>query len=304
MTDLIAVTRTRFLTAALLLGAVYLWCCEHRFVEVHVVDETSSPVAGARVTVGFFMPRTGLGATIKGSSGFTGKSGVFSIRRGGVNISGVLVEKEGYYPSRIGFGGTVDVHRFVLKKIGNPVPLCVRSVVLSKPPEIGKPVAFDFEIGDWLPPYGEGKRSDIIFVREGSYAEDMNDFDVTISVRFSEPDDGFVETFADNSGSDLRLPRMAPEGTYMTHLVRRQRPGASNFDTSRAYFLRLRSSRDSAGVVAGNFAKIVGDMDLPPDGRIRFQYYFNPVRGSRNLEFDRSRNLTTWGQTGAFLNLP
>lgn len=231
-------------------------------IVIHVADEGSAPVPDATVEVGFFGPSAGLGPTFLGISGVTDVTGRFVAKRCGVNVSGISVEKTGYYKSKMEFGGSASSFNFTLKRIGNPVPLFVKSVELKRNLSIGNWIGYDFEIGDWCPPHGIGVRSDIIFSRQGFFVDNWKAFDVSYSVRFNEGEDGIQEAaFDEKSGSILRLPREAPSEGYVSTMQRRIYRTAESgtigggHRTNCAYFIRVRSSREGERVVATEDSK-------------------------------------------------
>jgi hypothetical protein len=71
------------------------------------------------------------------------------------------------------------------------------------------------------------------------------------------------------------------------------------------FFLRTRVRLDANGkIVSANYAKVVGDFYLVPQGSLMFSYYFNPVPNDRNLEFDPKRNLFPANFPGANVGDP
>jgi hypothetical protein len=51
---------------------------------------------------------------------------------------------------------------------------------------------------------------------------------------------------------------------------------------------------DSSGnIISANYGKIQGDFSVARNGKLKFIYYYNPD-GTRNLEFDKKKNLFNW----------
>lgn len=279
-------------------------------VVVQVVDEASAPVFDASVRVGFFGPRDGLTPSFLGVSGATDRMGRFVTQRKGDAVSGISIHKSGYYESRNQTGGFVYSYNFILKRIGDAVPLFVKTVEFSRTLPAGGTARYDFEIGDWCPPYGKGIKSDVVFSRQGSFVDNAKPFDVTFTISFAEVDDGIQEAaFDETSGSILRLPREAPVDGYVSSIQRRiyrtDETGTigGGHRINRGYFIRVRSVR-TGGLVVANYVKILGDFYLRPDGSFQFNYYFNPRRGEKNLEWDMKNNLFKGLRRDEFVSEP
>jgi len=222
--------------------------------------------------------------------------------------------------------------KLILKPIVNPVPMLARRAELQadkfKPHEIGKPVGYDLMIGDWVSPYGNGETSDFLFQydrtltqtvtnRSITYVtgtatwknEAQNLYDNRLSLRFSNDGDG-IQRVAASSGSELRLPRVAPLDGYQELLTKRvsselstnteSKLGLSrhvktdnDYDKDADYFFRVRTRKDAKGTITNAlYGKIYGDFsENLGSGAIRFTYYLNPEPNSRNMEFNTRSNL-------------
>lgn len=201
---------------------------------------------------------------------------------------------------------TVEV---VLKPILKPVPMYARKVgEITAPCEIpvsDKPVGFDLQVGDWIAPHGQGRVSDLLFnvTERVTFVTTEKPFDLSLAITFSNEGDGIQSVRAPiDQGSELRLPRYAPESDYETCLLKRvARIEGKAIDTDisedQNYFFRVRTVLDEKGrIKSAVYGKIVGDVQFWGNRRVRFTYYLNPAALDRNMEFDPRNNL--------FANLP
>jgi len=260
-------------------------CQPTRTVKVTVVGEDGEPIPGAEVLVGFVGYKND-----KTEKGPTNEAGVFEAT--GVADLRMLtrIKKEGYYETVKDRLNRKEDHDLVLtlrKKI-NPIPLYAkRWEIITK--NFNKKLGFDFEVGDWVGPYGQGKKTDIYF--EISYtSKDIWNFDYRLEVSFPNEEDG-IQPFETVKYSELRSPYQAPLGGYerkWLYLASRngkKAPSKNNGVLGRNYWMRIRSRADDDGnLISAHYVKIYGEF---PD----LHYYFNPRRNDRNLEFDPGKNL-------------
>jgi hypothetical protein len=201
---------------------------------------------------------------------------------------------------------TIDL---VLKPIINPTPMYARRIgqlpeALSVP-VLDAPVGFDLMAADWVTPYGKGSVGDLIFtVTESVPFTGVNQpFDVTATVSFSNTGDGIQSVRAPiNKGSDLRLPRYAPQDGYQTILMKETKrpaigqPIDSGTREDQNYFFRVRTVVDENGKIkSALYGKIIGDIVVDPfhtkTALIQFSYCLNPNPNDRNMEFDPKKDL-------------
>lgn len=312
---------------ALGLSLSVVWCQERPKAQIAftVVSDAGVPVEGAEIsafTFDHWQPSEGFGKDISSKTvGTTDKTGEFVLTAPSVRGDFTYhVSKPGFYISRglkYKFLKAMSNQwqpwnpsvKTELLRIIKPIPLCVKRVVevigdAIPLPAFGIPVGYDFEVGDWIAPYGKGKISDIRFQLDGKHENLDEHYDAKLSVTFSNPQDGLI--LQEATGSTLRLPHQAPENGYKPDLVKRKarlpvtRKGVDEGvddivdDTkpTENYFLRIRTVVNEKGeIVSANYAKIHGPFEWYPNGKMRFQYYFNPTANYRNLEFDPARNL-------------
>lgn len=282
---------------------------------VRVVDEKKVPVENATVGVSFELPSTnGAGVRVQGQQATTNKEGIANFE--GKTVGGYVscgARMNGYYLTNgivYVFSGkkdgrylpenpTVDV---VLKKIGDPIPMYARKVA-TEIPAVDQVIGFDLMIGDWVAPHGRGLRGDLLCKVVRRFVN-WKDHDVALEITFPNEKDGLfpiIEKTPPTRGSELRLPRAAPEDGYQNRLItgiRRQPGGPSNEDArpEMNYFFRVRTVLDEKGSIkSALYGKMHGDIRLDPINSktcfIIFDSYLNPTSNDRNVEWDRSRDL-------------
>lgn len=205
-------------------------------------------------------------------------------------------------------------------------------------PVLGEWCGYDFEIGDWVSPHGNGKVTDVLiffdreFVRfdasgwqqtleqrrefsKKAYAvrgEEWTEekfrlksglWNLVFKVAFPNEKEGIIlveDGF--NEHSVLRMPHMAYEEGYVSEYGYQI---TSNEYLKRrddiGFFLRTRVVLDRQGnIESANYAKIYEDFKVTIDGKIEFAYYFNVTPNDRNLEFDPKQNLFPESEPGTF----
>lgn len=286
-------------------------------ITVKVVGEDGMPLAGINASSGFEMPnKNGVGTSTSGAQGVTDREGRVTFKRPTAN--GFVYYGscgDGYYRTSnltyqfkahkdgqwVPENPTMTV---VLKKVGNPVAMFARKVA-TEIPAVDQIIGFDLMIGDWVMPHGKGLRGDLLCKVARRFVN-WKDHDVALEITFPTEKDGFapiIEKTPPARGSELRLPRTAPEDGYQNKLntgIRRQPGGSSNEDAKPEmnYFFRVRTVLDEKGnIKSALYGKIHGDFRLDPINSktcfIIFEPYLNPTPNDRNVEWDRNRNLAT-----------
>jgi len=294
---------------------------------VRVLDEDGLPVSNATLTVGFNRPKPygdGAGEEVYDSLVTkTDTNGMCSVRgraRGSVHWG---VEKEGYYRTlgmrceftnqRLGrLEPWEKVYEVTLRKRVRPTAMYARSLSNAEPPlripAMAQSIGFDLIRSDWVWPGRRGEVQDFVIRLDTEPAQMPPGYydkhprairhqDMTLTVAFTNGRDGLQSVMAlPYQGSELRLPRFAPEGGYGTSIVSRYRVGPplqNDMDCeSQNYFFRIRSATNESGaVVRGLYGKIYGPFRYRPNGVIEFNYYVNPESNDRNMEYDPAKNL-------------
>ena len=286
-------------------------------ITVRAVDEDGNPVPGSKAGGAFEVPkRGGFGTESVALEGITDNEGKFIST--GQTSSGIVsygAGKDGYYRTanlRYLFKEKAGVQwqppnpvvEVMLKRIVNPIPMFAKRVE-TKMPEDAAPVGFDLQAGDWVAPYGKGTVKDFIFTVNRTITSDR-DYRATLVLRFSNEGDGLVPVRDPKSlGSELLLPRTAPEGDYEPERIWNcgRAPTDSGPDVFgrpsevMAYFFRVRTVLDEKGrVKSALYGKMHGDILLyigtkAPKAGLGFTCYLNPTPNDRNVEFDPNRNL-------------
>ena len=276
-----------------------------------MVDDEGRPISGARA---------GIGIGVVTSVGVEGKSdaqGIFVGQVTGWGGLGYGADKPGYYDFHAG----LDVRNVrrgplyrwepwnptviaTLRPILNPVPMYVRYVGMKIPSLMTK-YGFDLEMGDYVGPHGRGAKPDVYFtIKYWMERDGEKEIPITsLKIEFPNEGDGILGHLEDTSGgakgSNFKLPRFAPESGYQGTWIEVYGgvgPKATwQRNTMQNYIFRVRTRLDENGQVkSALYGKIRGyfTYQYRPDqsSDLFFTYYLNPD-GTRNLEFDPSRNL-------------
>ncbi len=291
-------------------------------ITFHATTDDGTPVSNVNVTASTFLrwqQGEGFGKDVyQDTKGKTDKDGIttinFASERGDVRYG--IYDVPGYYSTRNleyqfkkvegdkwqPWNPTVDV---VLKPIINPIAMYARRMGdITKPlliPAVGQPIGFDLVAGDWVAPHGQGSTADFIFTLKENvpYVSVDKPFGATLRISFSNKGDGIQSVLVPiNKGSELRLPRYAPEEGYESTLVkeigRAAEGNAINSGTreDQNYFFRVRTVLDEDGKIkSALYGKIDGDIQFWGNRKARFNYYLNPNPNDRNMEFDTKQNL-------------
>jgi len=307
-------------------------------VTFRVLDESGARIAGAAVNIGIDSLLHADG--YNNYRGETDSEGLFVVESRGRGCTEIVVSKEGYYPSRpeVGWDGELNpggaemqktggfkpwnpIVDVILKKVGNPIPMMVRLESLHFAPKMGEEIGFDLLVGDWVEPNGKGKVSDL-FVRFESQFVNEEDFKTGLTIRFSNPNDGFCSLDKlTGEESLLRYPRVASGDEY---LVKNIFFAANSADVVRervpvGYIFRIRSKVDpqTQAIVSAFYGKVVslgkyGARSAPikivpyvwknrmidSTPAFQFNYYVNPTSNDRNLEYDQHTNLAPGAEKG------
>ncbi len=279
-----------------------------RFV-FRVVDADGLPVENASIQASFGEKWGGW------NKGATDSNGVFAVE--GISAGEMIynIRKQNYYDTDSGYkwGGADEIiiedgkwlpwgvtNSVILKKIRNPVAMCVKHVE-SKLPALNQPCSYDFKIGDWVAPFGKGEIEDVVFLVTKKRISTWTDFDGALSVCFKNKSDGFRERDKESAtGSLFAWSYETPTNGYFQNLSINigYVPGQQYYETnqSSACYFRTRSVTNNHGeVVSANYGKIIGsivfDVRDTPTAFVKFTYYFNPIMNDRNIEFDPEKNL-------------
>jgi len=271
-----------------------------------VVSEKGDPIEGVDTGVGFEV-NTISGIESNSSRGLTGSDGRFSARGDCDGIMFFNARKAGYYYSSsrydfktknlFGWQPWNPELKVVLRKIENPIPMYARKTDNLMIPVVGEPIGFDMVAFDWVSPYGKGHKSDFIFTVEKE-VKSKREFTSKLIIEFDNEYDG-IQVFKEKwfYGSEMKLPRFAPETGYAKSMELKfdNSPVCGISKTSEKddnYIFRIRSKEENGKIIA-MYGKIIGPIKFEPRNETAnfiFKYYLNPDY-TRNLEFDPKRNL-------------
>jgi hypothetical protein len=296
------------------------------------VDESNRPISDADASIGYYVPDVDVAGELHSDwqeiKGITDSNGIFVVRHKGSFPSGYKAGKTGYYSSRgsrEGIGLDDDdpakwhqTMTLVLKKKINPVPMYVNRVDIAhnKPPAFDKPIGFDLTVGDWIGPYGQGKKPYMFFTWHVDYDTNSVTYgrhgrEEKMTISFPNPGDGIQEfdfpqhvnkrLSEGNEWSELHFPQLAPTDGYQPELVKLSRwnyhhlPNEYDYDHVRKnYLLRVNTVTDGKGrVISAEYGKIYGDFDEA------LTTYLNPEPDSRELEYNM-HNLGPGGNNSYF----
>lgn len=277
-----------------------------------VIDEGGQPVRCAEVTIDFLVGQAGgWGTRDLTHSGLTNSDGTFTASDQSGGAASLSVTKAGHYRSYRGrylFREKKNAHweplNPTVQMILKPVPMYARKVDAVKIPVVGETVGFGLVESDWVAPHGNGIVPDLVFTLRKKFVDVQKPFEASLEMSFSNVGDGIQPTIAPpHIGSELRLPRFAPEAGYQSELVKRTSRTAADQMILPAdkedfnYFFRVRTPNIDGKIVSTNYGKI--DRDIKFDiinsdtALLFFTYYLNPRSNDRNMEFDPKQNLFT-----------
>ena len=313
------------LTASAFTGSVFAAPLKTASFIVRTVDEEGRPVSNAVVEIGFnqgYGP--GMIHEFKKMSATTDTNGLCTLAGKCDGTLGGNVHKSGYYRSllnNISITNSTLTHwlpidkeyKVILRPILNPIAMHAKMLHGIPIPAIGVLLSYDLEQGDWLPPYGNGQVADLIFKMDCEFGEQLpagenvRVFHATLTMTFSNEDDGIIE-FPDpqpeRGGSIFRLPRFAPEIGYTNRwsLYGFETETESSYSENAKrgnlnYFYRVRTKKDETGkIISAHYGKIRGPINFGAYAKgtsLNITYYFNPTPLDRNTEFDPKQNLFT-----------
>jgi hypothetical protein len=282
-------------------------------VTFRVVDDRGQTVPDARVRGAFWN---------HGKKGYdfeqkTDNNGLVALQNTCVGDLNFTIEKDGHYETRLRYwffktwfdcvengqwmpwNPTIEV---VLKRKVNPVAMYVARSPSEwdiTVPILDMPIGFDFEKGDWLPPFGNGIHNDIQIKREFAQQGKANlDLKAVLTLSFTNELCGLYE-MVKNRANGLQSSYCADiNGVFVKERVFTYNRAddkifESSFLTEDKYLVfRTRAKLDRDGKLANaHYGKIYGRIDVNRKGRLVLQYYFNPNANDPNLEADTTKNL-------------
>ena len=209
----------------------------------------------------------------------------------------------------------------ILRERKNPIPLVVKKVGISFPAE-NVWIGFDFEVGQFVAPYGEGKKSDILFkvncdgdteISERWKTIRYKTVDSTLWIKFPDAGEGWLAVAKADLANycALTMPYKAPIDGYLAErVVEKNKLEDVGMPSKLGLFMRVRRSESPDGKEQYNYIKLNKDIKFYPFesgthtrdlgkpktyGGVKFTYFYNPTPNDRNLEFDPDKNLAEDG---------
>jgi hypothetical protein len=277
---------------------------------VVITDEDGNVIPDADASVTFDLMAGWTESRSYTKRGKTNEQGEFSATYRTLDKVFVGAKKENYYYSnkQVKFKNpkgikwqpwnpTVEV---VLREKVDPIPLYAKHYSQHDIPANNKKIGYDFFVGDWCEPYGEGITNDI-YISYDYEVSGISDFKWSLQISAISSNDGFIciEPIK-GSNSVFKLPYLAPIKTYSPKYIqnitvsRGKRHYTKPIPISNNIFFRIRSDIDNNGNVTNCFYGKITNIEsaLARDrGIITFTYYLNPTPNDRNLEFNVESNL-------------
>ena len=279
-------------------------------ITMTVRDEHGVPVEGA-LGEAFYSQWSGKPEKISVRSN---EHGNLTFQGGGVYEAIFYITKEGYYETkgRVQFQlPAEDPEHFwqrkawkpthldvVLKTIRNPIPGWLYAGKVITLPRYDIPLGLDLQLLDWVPPYGEGKQTDVILsfhlVDKQNRQEKWQEIK-GVTFTFPNPGDGVQVCAASMDSSFLTDYSVDVSKPFLSTLTLTigQKESPSRFLRSNTYLaFRVRSKVNKDGlVVTANYGSICYRIHISKRGLFFAGGGFNPTSNDTNIEFDPKQNL-------------
>ena len=186
----------------------------------------------------------------------------------------------------------------VLKRKVNPIAMYVKPKLKKiKPPVNNTWIGFDFQVCDFVEPYGKGATADLLMKYEFTSGKNILYYRGVASLLATNAWDGIYKAKLDQS-SVMQTAYLASTNAVFQQAMSfsYDRPADKIEEDTRLkddeYLVaRIRSLTDAEGnLVSAHYVKMIGTIEAD-EGGIWFTYYFNPNVNDPNLEADTSINL-------------
>lgn len=238
---------------------------------------------------------------------------------------GILIQKEGYYNAKKNITWTKDMLEenppiaelsVTLKKIKNPTPMLYHKQIGIAIRSLNFTYEYDIELGEALPPFGNGKISDIQFQVNEKIDAEKNAKTYVATIKFTNEDSGFFQFESpyrkEEHGAYFMSDYLAPESGYVKEIIRSESEliDESYFNNmhsneNKMYYFRTRVEKNSKGqIIKCHYGKIYGAIRVElPNKYVKIEnppkcyvvmasVYMNPASNDRNIECDTSKNLS------------
>ena len=279
-------------------------------ITVTVRDEHGVPVEGA-LGEAFYSQWSGKPEKISVRSN---EHGNLTFQGGGVYEAIFYITKEGYYETkgRVQFQlPAEDPEHFwqrkawkpthldvVLKTIRNPIPGWLYAGKVITLPRYDIPLGLDLQLLDWVPPYGEGKHTDVILsfhlVDKQNRQEKWQEIK-GVTFTFPNPGDGLqicrVTTPSSELITDYMVDSLEPFIRTYTCMLETHKNKYQFLPDATYFAFRVRCVKNHEGeIVRANYGVISHRLAIGTS-EIFLRGGFNPTPNDTNIEFDPKQNL-------------
>ena len=284
---------------------------EHRrnfsgYFLIRVRDPEQRPISEAEVS-GYFRlwadnPRRRERTRFEGE---TNRNGIFRTIAETYGSLDFSIQHPDFYPIADSFGFNAPGLRreMVMRPRIDPVPMSALRAVRIPFPDGSGPFGFDLVRMDWMPPHGVGEQKDLLmnisFETFSVRGDQTLALRADLPIQFTGTDNGIqpaASDFRHRMMSQFRSDYEAPQDGYRRQyrlIMDSSRDTQEGNDPANLWYFRIRSTPSPEGEPIGIYGKIYGPiLDVTLQGAfLRFDgIYIQPVRGSRNMEFDLQNN--------------
>ena len=242
----------------------------------------------------------------------TDENGLVALQDTCVGDLNFSVTKDGYYDTRLRYwffkarfecvengrwapwNPTIEI---VLKRKVNPVAMHVKPKLKKvKPPVSNTWIGFDFQVCDFVEPYGKGVSTDLLMNYEFIPGESILYYRGVTSLLATNAWEGVYKAKLDGSSIMQTVYSADTNAVFQQAMsFSYNRPVDKVEEDTRLkddeyLVVRIRSRTDANGnLISAHYVKLVGTIEAD-EGGIWFASYFNPNENDPNLEADTSRN--------------
>ncbi len=267
---------------------------------IKVVDEEGNPVTNA-VAGAYFRKSFGKewGKTIDKT---TDKNGICIVEERTSDTVFTHATKDGYYRGRNEYFATKDykldgdkwlpwdvTNTVVVRSVKKKVPMYYRVKNLRVPQNAkSSELFFDFMLGDWVEPYGQGKVADLVatFRTTGQSGLTKRVMVEDVALTFIGEKNGFyIKNKIPNS--ELETEYEASSDNIYTNKMEVNK-GYRLLSKDEYFVIRIRCKTDIDGNVISAYYGVCNEYFYIPwlDGDLSFRYFININENERSLEFD------------------
>lgn len=243
----------------------------------------------------------------------TDTNGMFAAEHRFNELFSVGIDKEGYYHTHdeINYLSMTELpvvdgkwqpygetRTVVLKRIKNPYAVKVFNEKCHRHdiPIFGQWIGFDFEYGDWTPPYGDGRFEDVLLRFKADVRKRRIDYTYVMDVCFTNNPHGGAYLKKGDAWSDLRTEHLADTNasyrsvwSFTAESIADQPVRCSYLDHDSYLVFRTRTRVDEKGKLVGaHYGKVRGIWRSTQKEMLLNDGCFNPVENDPNIEGDQT----------------